>query len=736
LNRALSATPNSEKRWYSPLKNIFGSSKAQTTNTATEELAEEVVDNSPLNKMKRKAEDEVYNPEEASDAGDIIPSATKEQPAKRTKTTLQAKRPIRTSKNSNRSNQADQMSSVSPYNLRTSMSERVAGGPIRRPRGRPKKGQRIRKPLESPEVDKQKNDERTSGERATTPPLVPQVDNDSIHGMVEHQSADSHPDNRPPSPSDGGLDDILENPSPIKPATNKQKRRDQRGTAKKRGGEGLGVNSVKGMAGKFDDQEEFEEDENEGDDIDEIEQEPSRPGIKDQSISPPRPASRSWGERLFQAHEELERVGSSHERKTDIGTKRSEHPNHITVPGKRIHRRLELLIRLYAEMLKSKEANGAAFQKSRIQIAEVVDSLENETGIASAKRLHNLGSLTHAEELGVQNFLLDLYFLIFPHYFQLFKSAAEALNADSSWKEASSSDLESLGRIFDTIVTLVMGSFLVPKSCRPPKKTSYSLSKPIRNVLPKIKAFQKEIEVELRRRIREKEREKARKLQKEAEEARLEEDLGEEEDKRARMRETAKLQNECIEAHLNHPIYGDHLRVQFANLEKAEARRGRKPMPRPTSYESYGRTKTSSPGPTRRYATPSHRYKRPEFEEDEDEDEEDILGFNIDNAAEPRAMATLPRDNTTSRRSAVSHPADTGDGNFDIERVAVFPSHNNRAKVKEFSYQEKEIIIKILMSNSGGQLVFYIRFRPNLLLSGVLANSLKARIDTRKSRRD
>lgn len=569
--------------------------------------AEEDVESTPSTTKSRKRTSDLFeeahpvNSEERSEAEDPA-----RRPAKRSRGSRKAKPPLYSPKTSQPATARRQTRATAREVSREPETERIprstsrtaAGNksrtPQKRPRGRPRKHKVSEK----------------SSDPSEHLPEQPIDDAGAIEDDEEDPDAPEH-----------GVSGILLNPSPVKPLLsaaqrpNSNQRISKSHTHPVNGAppaQSLGLPSIS-------DAEENDEDE---------EEEETAPNVIVPNESGPEIPEDDGGqvfelpttlkdvisvEQLEELLETVQRVGQTQDKATKEWkvVKTEAHP--YSAPGKRMMRRLKVLIKSYSALPVLKAAGGHAVKVNQDNAAKVVGELLEEAETVFNERLPSKAQgVSRQQNASIYTMLNDVYFFLVPNLVGALKLAVEA------YQDEGLSETDSMKQVMDLLVLLrKLGDRALqqPKGVQL-KEKGYRTSKPTSSVIPTIRHLSRNLQIELRRReqIRKTEARNAdasdreRKWAAEAER--------ESEEKRRRGNEIKREQQRLFNARRNDPHIGRYL--QKTEAKRAEAQTARSSRSRP--YRS------------------SQIFRHQDF--DDDDDEMNIQDDPFADQDEPRSRMT------------------------------------------------------------------------------------------------
>jgi hypothetical protein len=378
-----------------------------------------------------------------------------------------------------------------------------------------------------------------------------------------------------PGDLDGGISGILLNPSPIKVVRPEVQQAAPTAQHQKSPKPKDRVMTTNGVSEISDDEYELEDDdgnaEANADISDEIEAEDDQ-GATGQSSNQaqktpfhPQLIDKMW--------ETSNHVGKKFDIKEQTWSQGGKVQKLLTIPGKRIIRRLNRMISSYENMQNSKESQDKrGFRDAHTEVENIFETLVEETNAILTERFRP-GYDTEK----VEATLIDLYFNIIPEGIHVLKKAVAVFNIEGSMNTAA---LQEILRLVDLLYDLANAAVTQPKEIqpRPAGSISYQISQPTRYNLPTIRKLQKLILAELTFREREKERAKEELLRPERE-RRLREEQEREDSEISRKRdERRRMQGEFWRAVQNnffpHP-WNRVLETDIARLEAARKGKGR-----------------------------------------------------------------------------------------------------------------------------------------------------------------
>jgi hypothetical protein len=234
-----------------------------------------------------------------------------------------------------------------------------------------------------------------------------------------------------------------------------------------------------------------------------------------------------------------------------------------SAPGKRMMMSLKKLIKTYDALNASRVAGTDTAQTKQAEAAGLIENLEKEAESIFLEMFPtNSHGVPQRTPAAVRIILRDIHFLLVPNLTKTLKLAVEAYQDE---------DLSETGVIKQ--VTDILGLLQdvgVAALRQPPSGTQLeNTSQPIGEISLQIQKLLAAIQTELKRRASVKKTEVWKAGAAERQRRRAAEHEREYREQRRRMNEIYRMQQEVMNAKLNHPLYGQYLR---AELEREEAR--------------------------------------------------------------------------------------------------------------------------------------------------------------------
>ncbi|KAK0103407.1 hypothetical protein ONS95_005432 [Cadophora gregata] len=550
-------------------------------NNAVEEPVheeEEVAYPSAPNLRKRPAPRDIY--QLPPSPGDQEQAVRTENPRKRAKTTVKAKKAIVPPKRSLRNNTGALAQPVRPLPARRTESARntrsnnlitstPASSPHRaisgdapqlfakRPRGRPRKN-----PSAPPTstATKTASIQVTNRNKGRLPVIYGAPDGnggeeEEQEQPVEEEGGEEGRARREES-EDDGISAILLNPSPVKPVPLKIFRQEKT-LALEAGGRDADIDA---------ENEESEIPENgdpkEGELDDDSEELLIEEGVFDKMI------------------DIADRVGYHHNKESRSWTSMSS-PNVSSTNGKRFMRRAEVILQSYRTLQRSlRTGNLEAVEKTEEKVAELVEQLHGECHTILSKRLGNptLG-IDFLTEKTTTAMLQDIYFHINPSLVKILKTASDVYPPKRSMEQT---PLRHLYLLITMLADLANTALIQPKDYQPiqrSKSQTWNVSKPTSLLKPYIESIKKAVSKEFAgRELAQKAIENDR-LRRKWTKRTEEQERRKDSENRRRRKEIRRKQREAYEQLVSQPYMSRLLN------SKPEARNGHAPVQEPYSVD-------------------------------------------------------------------------------------------------------------------------------------------------------
>ncbi|KAG0645774.1 hypothetical protein D0Z07_7988 [Hyphodiscus hymeniophilus] len=234
----------------------------------------------------------------------------------------------------------------------------------------------------------------------------------------------------------------------------------------------------------------------------------------------------------------------------------------FSVPGKRMMKRLERLIKIYTALPTLRAAGGADAEKNQDKAVELVGSILEHAEVIFNERLGSKAHGVPQQELTLTRTMLrDVYFLLVPNIVKVLKLAVEA------YQDEEIADTKTTKQVIDILSLLArLGQRAAsqPKDVQLKENGRYRTSAPTRSIIKDIRKLLKTYGMELRRIKLAKNAEAWDAEAPERERKRAAQEGRELMERNRERKEIHKQQREAFEAQLNAPgIYGFFLRKEL-----------------------------------------------------------------------------------------------------------------------------------------------------------------------------
>lgn len=197
--------------------------------------------------------------------------------------------------------------------------------------------------------------------------------------------------------------------------------------------------------------------------------------------------------------ETARRVGQKQNKETKKWeTKRAETVPR-TVPGKRMLRRLERLIKAYSALQTARaDGNESAANTAQIKVAAMIEALTEEAKVVFTETFGNPAQgVPYADTQSTHDMLIDVYFILVPNLVAALKLGVGA-HQDEEFSKTEA--LEEIFGLLDLLRQLAEGAVRQRQASQPKasKNKQYRISFPTRSILPAIRIAHKSLAIELR----------------------------------------------------------------------------------------------------------------------------------------------------------------------------------------------------------------------------------------------
>jgi hypothetical protein len=287
----------------------------------------------------------------------------------------------------------------------------------------------------------------------------------------------------------------------------------------------------------------------------------------------------------------IRQVGHTYNDDRKTWVRKKEAGNLKSVGGKRLDRRLKVLIMAYDTIFALKAARKAnKIKKAQEGVPALVDAIIEEAGKISNSLGHPADSTAKFGENSTSRILQDLYFHLMPHLVLALKSGVRAHTFEGN---VGTDAIEELVNLLEVICDLAEAARRQPKGAQPraPQSNKHHISQPTRHLLPMARKLHEELLVELERGKREPELAEMARVARESAAERREEEERMLAEKRRRNREIIKQQKEDWAAKEADPTWGRLLKAQVA-AEDAKSAARRAEMEEDLTHRVQGTTET------------------------------------------------------------------------------------------------------------------------------------------------